>query len=34
MFYEVEWVTRKKNFYNNFQVSDWACDVILRNSIS
>ena len=34
MFYEVELVTRKKNFYENVWVSNSKCDVILRNSVS
>ena len=31
MFYEVELVTRKKNLYNNSQVSNSKRDVILHN---
>ena len=34
IFHEVELVTRKKNFYKNFWVSNWKYDVILRNSVS
>ena len=34
MFYEIELVTQKKNFYKNFRVGNLTCDVILRNSIS
>ena len=33
MFYEVELVTREKNFCKNFRVSNSKVDVILRNSI-
>ena len=32
--YEVELLTRKKNFYKNFRVSNSKCDAILRNSVS
>ena len=34
MFYKVELVTRKKNFFKKFRVNNSTCDVILRNSIS
>ena len=34
MFYEVELITRKKNFYKDFQVSNSKSDVISRNPIS
>ena len=34
IFYKVELVTRKKNFYKHFRVSNSKCDVILRNSDS
>ena len=34
MFYEVELVTRMKNFCKNIRVDNSKCDVILRNSIS
>ena len=34
MFYEVELVTQKKNFYENFRVSNSKCDVILRTGFS
>ena len=33
IFHEVELVTQKKNFYENFRVSNSKCDVILRNSV-
>ena len=33
MFYKFELVTRKKNFYKKFRVSNSKFDVILRNSI-
>ena len=31
---ESELVTRKKNFFKNFRVSNWKSDVILRNWVS
>ena len=34
VFYEVELVTRKKNFYKNVRVSNSNSDVILCNLIS
>ena len=34
IFYKIKLVTRKKNFYKNFRVSNSKCDVILRNSVS
>ena len=33
IFYEVELVTRKKNFCKNFGVSNSKCNVILGNSV-
>ena len=33
MFYNVELVTWKKNFYKNFRVNNSKCEVILHNSI-
>ena len=33
IFYEVELVTRKKNFYENFRVGNSKYDVIFRNSV-
>ena len=30
MYYEVELVTRKKNFYKRFRVNNSKCDAILR----
>ena len=33
MFYEVELVTRKKNFYQNFRICNSKCNIILHNSI-
>ena len=33
IFYEVELVIRKKNFYKNFRVVNLKCNVILRNSV-
>ena len=34
IFYEVELLTRKKNFSKNFGVSNSKCEVIFRNSVS
>ena len=34
MFYEIELVNQKKNIYQNFQVNNSKCGVILRKSIS
>ena len=32
--YKVEFVTQKKDFHKNFEISKSKCDVILRNLIS
>ena len=34
MYYEIELLNRKKNFYINFQVGNSKCDIILRSSVS
>ena len=34
MFYEVELVIQKNNFYKNFRVSNWKYGVFLRNLVS
>ena len=34
IFYKVELVTRKKNLYKHFRVSNSKCDLILRNLVS
>ena len=34
MFYEIELVTQKKNFFKSFRVSNSKFDVILFNSVS
>ena len=33
IFYKVELVTRKKNFYEKSRASNLKCDVILRSSV-
>ena len=34
IFYKVELVIRKKNFYKNFWIGNFKCEFILYNSIS